>query len=44
MQNIKYPGRALLGIDRDDPLTLKYRLIVYQSPLRADEIKKLEKF
>ena len=44
MQNIKYPGRTPLKLDHDDPLTLKYRLIVYQSPLEASEIKKLGQF
>ncbi len=44
MQNIKYPGRTPLKLRKDNPLILKYRLIVYQSPLEREIIEKLQHF
>lgn len=36
MQNVKYPGATPVLLPRDEPLTLRYRLIVHQG--RADQV------
>lgn len=36
MQNVVYPGREKVMINRQTPLVLKYRMIVYQGELEVD--------
>ncbi len=44
MQNIKYPGRTPVQLDRNDPLTLKYRIIVYKSRLGKEALDRLHHY
>jgi hypothetical protein len=43
MQNAAYPGRKPVAIPMDQPLTLKYTLLVYEGSLNAKQIKKAVK-
>lgn len=36
LQNVRFPGRGLVDISRDNPLTLKYRLVIHKG--EADDI------
>ncbi len=40
MQNVVYPGRQPVSIPFDQPLTLKYSLLVFQGDLSTKQIKK----
>lgn len=40
MQNAAYPGRQPVSIPRDQPLVLKYSLLIYQGDLNAKQIEK----
>lgn len=44
MQNAAYPGRKAVTIPMDQPLTLKYTLLVYEGSLNARQIKKAVKY
>jgi len=43
MQNAVFPGRQPVSIPFDEPLTLKYTLLVFQGDLNAKEIKRAVK-
>jgi hypothetical protein len=44
MQNAAFPGRERYEITNNKPLTLKYRMVVYQGELNNEKIKDLSKF
>jgi hypothetical protein len=43
MQNVAYPGRQPVSIPFDEPLVLKYSLLVFQGDMSPKQIKRAMK-